>query len=435
MNSAFGKISLVFFLGLAVPAAFAADTPAAPVPSARPPRRGTSPGVPGAHLDYRPGQLPPFWSVATAETIMARYPDYREAYWKPWSYCHGYVFRGFEMLYRETGDKKYLDYIRRYIDHFVDEKGNFHGDNLDSLDNIMTGSAIVMLYEYTHDPRYQTAAAQFRHAFDDYPRNHDGGFWHGKRSTGQMWVDGIFMGQMFLTRYGRVFGDGEYCFNEATRQITIFAGHALKGDSGLYYHAWSERPDLTKWADPKTGLSPEVWSEGLGWYALIQVETLAVLPPDHPKRAELEDIFRRLAAGLKRTQDPVSGRWFQVVDKGGQPVNWTDTSGSSMFVYALERGIELGLLPEKEYAPVVARGFAGITARAHINEHGLVDIDDAGDGVTVKKDYATYIAVKRVTNAKECVGGFLWATALIEKPRLEEAAARRVSAAHSAAKN
>jgi rhamnogalacturonyl hydrolase YesR len=38
------------------------------------------------------------------------------------------------------------------------------------------------------------------------------------------------------------------------------------------------------WADPATGLSPEVWSEGLGWYALILVECLVLLPPAHRNR-------------------------------------------------------------------------------------------------------------------------------------------------------
>ena len=102
-------------------------------------------------------------------------------------------------------------------------------------------------------------------------------------------------------------------------------------------------------------MSPEVWSEGLGWYALVVVEALADLPKDHPRRAEVEDIFRRLAAGLKRTQDAKSGRWFQVVDKGDRPDNWTDNSGSAMFTYAIAKGIELGLLDKNEYAPVVQK--------------------------------------------------------------------------------
>ncbi|MGA2060034.1 MAG: alginate lyase family protein [Thermoguttaceae bacterium] len=329
------------------------------------PRKGTSPGSPEAHLDYTPGKAPKYWSIAAAETIMARYPDYREAYWKPWSYVQGYVFYGFEMLYRSTGDKKYLEYIKRYIDNFVDDKGEFHGDKLTNLDNLMTGNSIIALYEYTHDERYKTAAVQFRRALDDYPRS-DGQFWHG-RSAPNMWIDGVFMGQMFLIRYGKSIGDSEYCFDEAAKQIAVCDKHLSKGDSGLYLHAWTEKPENARWADPKTGLSPEVWSEGLGWYALVAAETLAVIPKDHAKRPELEDIFRRLVVGLKRTQDPKTGGWFMIVDKGDQPDNWIDPSGTAMFVYAIQRGIDLGLLEKDEYATIAAKGYKALLEFAEIN--------------------------------------------------------------------
>ena len=145
---------------------------------------------------------------------MARYPDYREAYWKPWSYVRGYVFRGMEMLYRATDERKYIDYMKRYIGHFVDEKGRFHGDVLNTLDNLLLGNGIVGLYEYTHDERYRTAEIQFRRAPDKYPRSSDGRFWHNAEGP-DMWIDGIFMGQMFVIRYGGAIGDAEYCWNEA----------------------------------------------------------------------------------------------------------------------------------------------------------------------------------------------------------------------------
>jgi unsaturated rhamnogalacturonyl hydrolase len=382
-----------------------------------PPRRGTSMGVPGANLQYKPGKAPQFWSVAAAETIMERYPDYRQAYWKDWTYVQGYMFYGFEMLYRSTRDKKYLNYIKRYIDQFVDEKGHFHGDNLTNLDNLMTGNSIVAMYEYTHEERYKVAATEFRHVLDDYPRS-DGQFWHGNKSP-NMWIDGVFMGEMFVIRYGKSIGDSEYCFDEAVRQITVFAKHCLKENSGLYLHAWTEQADKMKWADPKTGLSPEVWSEGLGWYALILVETLDVLPKSHLKRGEVEDIYLRLAAGLKRTQDPGNGGWFMIVDKGDRTGNWIDPSGTAMFVYSLQKGIELGLLDKTEYASVVAKGYESLLSFAKINDQGLVDIHGGGDGITIKKDFETYINVPRIVNAKEAVGGFLWATALMEKHEIE----------------
>jgi len=391
--------------------------------------------VPGAHLDYAPGRPPRFWSVATAETIMARWPDYSKAYWDSWTYVNGYVLYGLEMLYHSTGDKRYFDYTRQYIDQFIDANGTFHGVAntkgqtreiaFDSLDNMMTGNTVVMLYEQTKDQRYKKAATTIRRALDDYPRNNDGGFWHARSLKGQMWIDGIFMGQMFLTRYGRSMGDAPYCWDEATKQITVYARRAKRGDSGLYLHGLYEPGHdarQCRWADPNTGLSPEVWSEGLGWYALVVAETLADLPKDHARRAEVEDVFRRMAAGLKRTQDPKTGRWFQVVDKGDRSDNWTDTSGSAMFTYAIQKGIELGLLDKAEYGPVVQKGYQGIVANAAINDKGLVDISSACDGVGVQLSYDRYIKYKQSINAKEAVGGFLWATAIVERPELEKPA-------------
>ncbi len=392
-----------------------------------------SSAVPAAHLEYLPGKAPRFWSVAVADTIMARWPDYTKAYFNGWTYVNGYALRGFEMLYHSTGDKKYFGYAKRYIDRFVDEEGNFRAvinargrtnrPSFNNLDSMMTGNTLVMLYENTKDARYKKAAETIRRALDDYPRNNDGGFWHARRMNGQMWIDGIFMGEMFLTRYGKSIGDRAYCQDEAARQITVFARRAQRGDSGLYLHGVFEPGhggSVPKWADPKTGLSPEVWSEGLGWYALVVAETLADLPADHPRRREVEDIFRRLAGGLKQAQDPKSGRWFQVVDKGALPGNWTDNSGSAMFTCAIEKGIELGLLDRKDYAPVVGNGYRGITANARINEHGLVDIFSACDGVGVQVDYDHYIHFKKSINAKEAVAGFLWATAIVEAPALEK---------------
>lgn len=383
-----------------------------------PPRRGTSQGIATARLpQYKVEQRPQNWAVAAAESVMARYPDYREAYWKPWNYVTGYMLNGFEMLYKKTGDKKYYDYIKKYIDNFVDADGNYSGDNpAANLDNIMTGSMLVAMYEHTKDARYKKAAEKFRRAFDDYPRNPDGGFWHGRGTIGQMWIDGIFMGQMFLTRYGASIADpkdAQYCFDEAAKQILIYTKHE-KGNTGLYYHGWTARPDLREWADKTTGLSTDVWAEGLGWYALIISETLKLMPPSHPKRPDILALEKKLAAGLKNAQDPQTGGWWNIVDKGGQPGNFIDPSGTAMFIYTLKRGIEMGHLDPVEYAPVVERGYAALLSLTRINERGLVDVWGGCDGVSIQKDYDAYAARKRMVNAKETYAGFLWAAVIME---------------------
>lgn len=379
-----------------------------------------------APLVCAPDPAPKSWSIAIADTIMKRNPGTPQDRLARWSYWKGYTLNGFEMLWQSTGNAKYFDFIKREMDPSIDANGHLVNVELNSLDNVMAGNIVVGLYEHTHDPRYRTAATEIRKAFDTFPRNPDGGFWHNRELQGEMWVDGVFMGEMFLIRYGKSIGDREYCYDEAAKQIILFAKHARKGDGGLYYHAWAAKPELAKvipgrkvlWADPKTGLSRDVWSEGLGWYALVVVETLADLPPDHPHRPEVLDIYKRLAAGLKRVQDPKSGGWFQVVDKGDRPDNWIDNSGSAMFTYSLERGIALGLLDRGEYAPVVANGYRAITANARLNKDGLVDILSACDGVCVQANYADYVNYKKSVNAKEAVAGFLWATTIVEKPTL-----------------
>ena len=371
-----------------------------------------------------PAQEPRYWSIALADTLMRRNTGAPGEPLTRWSYWKGYTLNGFEMLWQSTGDPRYLEYIEQQIDPFIDHDGNLVGVKLDSLDNAMAGNIVVGLYEHTHDPRYRVAATQIRRMFNNYPRNADGGFWHNPKLPGEMWVDGVFMGEMFLLRYGDSIGDRKYCFDEAINQITIFARHALKGKSGLYYHAWAANPDLATvvpqrklhWAHPVTRLSPEVWSEGLGWYALVVVEALARLPADYPRRTEVLDIYEQLAAGLKRAQDPVSGGWFFIVDKPERTDNWIDTSGSAMFTYALERGIELRLLSRKEYSSAVTAGYRAITRNARINSDGLVDILSACDGVCVQASYADYVGCKRTINAKEAVGGSLWATVVVEKP-------------------
>ncbi len=313
------------------------------------------------------------------------------------------------------GDPRYLDYIRQYADAHVGENGEIPEFTGESLDDMMAGTAIVAAFQKTGEARYRRAAERIRNAFNDYPRNSDGGFWHGRALPHEMWIDGSFMGQMFLTRYGTVIGDRAACFDEAVLQIGIMAARLAKGASGLYLHGYDEARTAA-WADRVTGLSSDVWSEGLGWYALVLVETLALIDPQHPGRPRVEGILRGLVEGLAGAQDPRTGLWYQVVDKGERADNWHDTSGSAMFVYAIQRAIELGCVSADRCRPVAEKGYAGICAKAVPGADGFLDIRDACDGVCVQNSYEDYVNCKRVLNAREAVGSVLWAAVIMEKP-------------------
>ena len=138
-----------------------------------------------------------------AETLMKRYPDPDSYPYASWSYPQGFLLWGFIRLYEKTGDTTYRDYVMRYCEEHVGDDGTVSGFTGVSLDDMMSASVLVWAYTQTHLPKYKLACEQVRRSFDDYPRNPDGGFWHSRDREGEMWVDGLFMGQMFLVRCPR----------------------------------------------------------------------------------------------------------------------------------------------------------------------------------------------------------------------------------------
>ena len=291
---------------------------------------------------------PPVWGVRFADTVIATWPD--PAAIDPakngWEYNTGIVLFGMSKMYDATKDPRYLDYIKRWVDGYVNEQGVLGWDQArtHNLDYIQPGMLVLFLYERTGDPRYRAAAKTVREAFDRIPKNADGGFWHKGIYPNEMWIDGIYMGQPFLVNYGRLFDDAAFGNDMAVFQSTLAASHCLDAKTGLLYHAWDQDRNAS-WADPKTGRSPIIWGRGMGWFVMAMVDILEQLPPSHAGYPRLHELLKKNVAGLAAAQDPKSGLWFQVLDRGASlPGNWIETSSSGMFIYAIRKGIRLGLV-------------------------------------------------------------------------------------------
>jgi len=332
-----------------------------------------------------------------------------------WNYEMGVVLMGFEKLSLLNGEKKYLAYTKNIIDHFITADGSIRTYELEEYnsDNIPTGRQLLYLYKSTGEEKYKIAAALLYKQLTWQPRNKAGGYWHKLKYPTQMWLDGLYMMEPFAAEYAAMFGDTKK-FDDIVNQFILMEKHSRDDKTGLLYHGWDESR-LQRWANPKTGLSPEFWSRAMGWYMMALVDVLDYLPAKYQRRAELVNILNRLTTALVKFQDAKEGVWWQVTDKANQPLNYLESSASAMFVYAMAKALNKKYI-SKNFLPAVTRAYNGVVKNfvqtdAAGNVHYLHAVAGAGLGGTPYRDgsYDYYVNEPKRDDDLKAIGPFVQA--------------------------
>jgi len=307
------------------------------------------------------------------------------------------------------------------MDHFVNDDGSIRTYSRDeyNIDNILPGRNLLFLYKVTGQEKYRKAGALLREQLKTHPRTSEGGFWHKKIYPSQMWLDGLYMGEPFYAEYAATFHE-ENAFNDIAKQFILMERHSRDNKTGLLFHGWDESRKQ-RWSNPQTGRSPNFWARAIGWYAMALVDTLDYFPRNHPQRAELIAILNRLARAIAKYQEPQSGLWYQVVDKGDAKGNYLESSAACMFVYALAKGVRKGYLPAN-YMQVAERGYRGILrefvktdAGGQTNLEGTVSVGGLGGNPYRDGSYEYYLSEKVIANDPKGVGALLLAATEMEQ--------------------
>lgn len=340
--------------------------------------------------------------------------DFRET--PKWEYTQGLVLKAILQVWQKTGDEKYFQYVRTYYDQFIDSTGSILTYRLDeyNIDRINPGKPLFLLYQKTGDEKFKKAIFLLRKQMQSHPRTSEGGFWHKNIYPHQMWLDGIYMACPFLAEFAEKFHEPGL-FDDVANQIVLMEKQARDEKTGLLYHGWDESRQQ-RWADPKTGRSPNFWGRAMGWYAMALVDVLDYFPTEHPRRADIIAILNRLATAVANYQDKQTGLWYQVVDQGGRPGNYLESSASCMFVYALIKGVKKGYL-ESRFQAVAQKGYQAILKHfIEVDKNGLVNIHAAcsvaGLGGNPYRDgsYEYYISEPVRSNDPKAVGPFILAS-------------------------
>lgn len=289
-----------------------------------------------------------------------------------WNYIDGCMITALLCAAEITGEEKYADFAERFIDYYVAEDGSIRGYSKEkyNLDDVNEGRVLFDLYKKTGKEKYKKAIFLLHEQLEKQPRTNTGNFWHKLIYPNQIWLDGLYMAQVFSVRFQKEFGGGDY--SDAVSQFKNVRRLMFDEEKKLYYHGC----DCSKtafWADKNTGCSKNFWLRAIGWFCISLIDNIDYLDDENAKK-ELCAIFSEAIDGIAQYADTETGMFWQVVDQGGRDGNYLETSGSSMIAYAMMKGARLGVIDGK-YAAMGKKTFDGICEKyLSVNDSGELDL-------------------------------------------------------------
>lgn len=331
-----------------------------------------------------------------------------------WNYIDGCMMIALLNLYKITGQRRYYDFAENFLDYYVFEDGSLRGfKEADyNLDNICEGRVLFDVYALSGKEKYRRAIDTLYGQLQRQPRTKEGNFWHKAIYPNQVWLDGLYMAQVFYAKYTSQYED---CagYEDIRRQFRTVREKMFDPETGLYRHGYDASGEAF-WAG-ENGCSQNPWLRSLGWFSAALIDVTNEITPDHEEfRGEMEGIARELAENLLPYIDKDSGMLWQVPNQIGRSGNYPETSGSAMVAYFYIKGARLGIL-DASYAAVGKKIFQSICDRyltesgGKLNLGGICLVAGLGPENNRRRDgsYEYYISEPIVENDAKGLAPFL----------------------------
>lgn len=315
-------------------------------------------------------------------------------------YHAGVFLSGMERCYLQCREETYNEYIKSYLDAYVDGDGNLHHANFEEFDDLQP--CTLMYRFYNNEPRYKKVLDKIVPLFLKWNTNPLGGLWHKDSCPNQMWLDSLYMNGPLGLRYGLLTNQNEYIKLIHT-QLKLMWDYMRDDKTGLLYHAW-DYDKKESWANSETGCSSQIWGRALGWYIVASVD-LSEFLNDNPLAGDFTSYAQQLVKSVLKFQDEKTGMWYQVVDRIDDPKNWIETSCSCLFLYGICNLLRRGLIDQK-YMASADKAYNGIIQKkTHMRDNDLI-ISDICIGTGVG-DYNFYLNRPTTENDLHGTGAFL----------------------------
>lgn len=295
-----------------------------------------------------------------------------------WEWTQGVGLFGFWKLFKETGNKEYLDILLKYYDRQMGV--GFPAKNVNTVTPLL---AMCLVGSCCGRKDYLAVCDEWAEwIMKSFPRTKEGGFQHITSDTlndSEIWDDTLYMTVLFLAQYGIITGRKEY-IEEATYQFLLHIKYLSDKKTGMWFHGWS--------FNEKGNFAEALWGRGNSWVTMVIPEFLSIVELGAADKRFLVEAYKRQCEALKEFQDP-SGMWHTLVD---DPTSYVESSATCGFAYGILKGVHMGLL-DASYEEVAMKALKPIIG--YISEDGVVEQVSYGTPMgRISKDFYKEIPIK-----------------------------------------
>ncbi len=338
-----------------------------------------------------------------------------------WNYIDGCMMTSLIKLYDLTKESKYYDFVNAFMNYLIKSDGTMLGYSMSdyNLDNLNEGRVLFYMYQKKGSQKYKTAIETLNKQILNQPTTSLGSFWHKKKYTNQVWLDGLYMAQPFYAQYQLTFGDGDV--SNVLKQFENVEKYMKDSATGLYYHGF----DVTKsvfWADKTTGLSQSFWLRSIGWYLAALSDMTTILDKDSDGWKQIQGYLQNAVDSVLAFMDDETHMFYQVVDKGATTdkngkSNYLETSGTALIAYSILNAVNSGAL-SNDYLNVGKSIFNGIcinklskTKDGEFELSGICKVAGLGPESSPERDgsFEYYLSEPVVSNEAKGVAPFIMA--------------------------
>ncbi|MCR5280038.1 MAG: glycoside hydrolase family 88 protein [Lachnospiraceae bacterium] len=295
-----------------------------------------------------------------------------------WEWTQGVGLFGFWKLYKETGNREYVDILLKYYNRQMGI--GFPAKNVNTVTPLL---AMCLVGQHEDRKDYLAVCDEWaKWIYESFPRTKEGGFQHITSDTlndSELWDDTLYMTVLFLAQYGVMTKNDKY-IEEAVYQFLLHIKYLTDRKTGMWFHGWS--------FNERGNFAEALWGRGNCWITMAIPEFLSIVDLKGADRRFLVNALLRQAEALKEFQSE-NGMWHTLVD---DPTSYVESSATCGFAYGLLKAVHMGLIPS-EFEAVALKALDPIIG--YINAEGVVEQVSYGTPMGRKtKDFYKEIPIK-----------------------------------------